>query len=207
MKTHPLFYVGCLKRYVDPQEITYPHQSNETDGDADCESSVVAEEATGKTDSFPASSDPHLATDLKSEEDSAQGAGLSLSNAPRSPNEVSAGCNPGDPSREHRAVPKSVARLDFRDPKSVASVDSRGSKPAVSKQRSVPASERQQGRQPRVGGRNRHCYRAPPALVDAGGNKRFLVWKDVSPPLREAEASDPRPVERIPEEFRLLGTS
>ena len=124
MKTHPVFYVGRLKRYVDPQEIPYPHRSNETDGDADRESSVVAEEATGKTDSFPASSDPHLATDLESEEDSAQGAGLSLSNAPRSPNEVSAGCNPGDSSREHRAVPKSVVRLDSRDPKSVARLDS-----------------------------------------------------------------------------------
>ena len=114
---------------------------------------------------------------MESEEDSAQGAGLSLSNAPRDPNEVSAGCNPGDPSREPRAVPKSVARLDSRYPKSVARLDSRGLKPAVSKQRSVPEIERQQGRQPRVGGRNRHSYRAPPALVDAGGNKRFLVGR------------------------------
>ena len=72
MKTHPLLYVGRLKRYVDPQEIpqeiTYPHRSNETDGDADRESSVVAEEATGNANSFPASNDPHLAKDLESEE-------------------------------------------------------------------------------------------------------------------------------------------
>ena len=46
IKTHPVFYVGLLKRYVDPEEITYPHRSNETDGDVDCESRVVADQAT-----------------------------------------------------------------------------------------------------------------------------------------------------------------
>ena len=28
MKTPPVYYVGRLKRFVDPQEITYPHESN-----------------------------------------------------------------------------------------------------------------------------------------------------------------------------------
>ena len=28
MKKHPVFYLGCLSRYVDPQEITYSHGSN-----------------------------------------------------------------------------------------------------------------------------------------------------------------------------------
>ena len=31
MKTHPVFYVGSLKRYVDPEEITYPHHPNTVD--------------------------------------------------------------------------------------------------------------------------------------------------------------------------------
>ena len=53
MKTHPVFYVGRLKQYVDPDEITYPHRSNETDGDVDCESSVFADQATGKVNDFP----------------------------------------------------------------------------------------------------------------------------------------------------------
>ena len=52
MKTHPVFYVGRLKRYVDPEEITYPHRSNETDGNVDCESSVVADQAMGKVNDF-----------------------------------------------------------------------------------------------------------------------------------------------------------
>ena len=53
MKTHPIFYVGRLKRYVDPEVITYPHQSNETDGDADCESSVATDQATRKPRGSP----------------------------------------------------------------------------------------------------------------------------------------------------------
>ena len=33
IKTHPVFYVGRLKRYVDPEEIQYPHRSNVIDDD------------------------------------------------------------------------------------------------------------------------------------------------------------------------------
>ena len=54
-------------------------------------------------------------------------------------------------------------------------LDSRDLSPASSAQRTQPAIENQQGRQPRVGGRNRHSYRAPPVLMDAEGNTRFLV--------------------------------
>ena len=31
MKTHPVFYVGRLKRYVDPCEATYPHPKVESE--------------------------------------------------------------------------------------------------------------------------------------------------------------------------------
>uniref|UniRef100_A0AAV1TGA9 Pol protein n=1 Tax=Peronospora matthiolae TaxID=2874970 RepID=A0AAV1TGA9_9STRA len=171
MKTHPVFYVGRLKRYVDPQEMTYPHLSNETDGDADCESSVVAEEATGKTDSFLASSDSHTAKveDSVIEEDSALGARLSAPVALASSRKPSGGHTPDGPSSSHHEDPKSVARLDFRD-----------QSPASSAQRFPPASELQQGRRPQIGGRNRHSYRAPPVSVDAAGNKRFLVGRLLS---------------------------
>ncbi|CAH0486214.1 unnamed protein product [Peronospora farinosa] len=60
MKTHPVFYVGRLKRlkrYVDPEEITYSHQSNETDGDVDCESSVVPDQTRKKPKGFPYTSE------------------------------------------------------------------------------------------------------------------------------------------------------
>ncbi|CAI5715548.1 unnamed protein product [Peronospora effusa] len=53
MKTHPVFYVGRLKRYVDPEDITYPHRSNETDGSVDCESSVATNQATRRPIGFP----------------------------------------------------------------------------------------------------------------------------------------------------------
>ena len=48
MKTHPVFYVGRLKRYVDTQGVTYSHQSNETDGDVYYDSSLVIDQAAGK---------------------------------------------------------------------------------------------------------------------------------------------------------------
>ena len=58
MKTHPVFYVGRLKRYVDPEEIKYPHRSNVADGDVDYESSVFAGEVTETTNSFSSTSAP-----------------------------------------------------------------------------------------------------------------------------------------------------
>ncbi|CAI5709110.1 unnamed protein product [Peronospora effusa] len=75
MKTHPIFYVGRLKRYVDPEEITYPHQYNENDGDVDCESSVAADQATGKVNEFPYTNE--AIEDLAIKEDSALNAGIS----------------------------------------------------------------------------------------------------------------------------------
>ena len=49
----------------------------------------------------------------------------------------------------------------------------------------------------------------PSGSTGAGGfgwKHTLPCWEDVYPPLCEAKASDPCPVERIPEEFRLLGT-
>ena len=158
IKTHSVFYVGRLKRYVDPQEITYPHRSNDTDGDTDCDSSVAADQATGKTKNYLYTSEG-LVEYLESVEDFALDAGSSSSVTPKCPNKASGG---------HTSMVLRLRILEFRhqsrDPKSVGS-----------EQRSQPASERQQGRQPREGGRNRRSYRATPALVDSDGYKRFLV--------------------------------
>ncbi|CAI5732571.1 unnamed protein product [Peronospora farinosa] len=113
MKTHPVFYVGRLKRYVGPEEITYPHRSNETDGDVDCESSVAADQATRKPRGSPYTNE--AIEDSAIEEDSALDAGISSPVALRCPNGSSGGHTPDGPSSSHRADPKSVARLDSRD--------------------------------------------------------------------------------------------
>ncbi|CAI5716742.1 unnamed protein product [Peronospora effusa] len=164
MKTHPVFYVGRLKRYVDPEEIAYPHRSNEIDSDVDCESSVAADQATRKPIGSPYTNE---AVEYSSfEKDSALDAGLSSPVALKCLNGSSGGHTPDGPSPSHRADPKSVVRID-----------SKYRAPASSSQRTQPAAEQQQGRKPRVGGRNRHSYRAPPVLVDAKRNTRFLVGR------------------------------
>ena len=100
------------------------------------------------------------------EEDSALDAGLSSPVALGCPNGSSGGHTPDGLSPSHHADPRSVARLDSRD-----------LSPAASAQRTQPATEQQQGWQPRVGGRNRHSYREPPALLEAEGSTRFLVGR------------------------------
>ena len=166
MKTHPVLYVGRLKRYTDPEEIQYPHRSNVTDGDVVYESSVVAGEATETANSFPLTSDYHLAMDLESEENSAFDAGLSSPASTTSPSKASGGHTSDGPSHSHRAAQKSVARLD-----------SRGRTPNVAKQHPLSASAQRQDTQPRKGWRNRCSYRVPQVLVDADENARFLVGK------------------------------
>ena len=187
MKTHPVFYVGRLKRYVDPQEITYPHQSNETDGDADCESSVVADQATVKPKGFPYTRP--TTEDSVIEEDSALDVGLSSPVAHVCPSGPSGGHTPDDPSYSRSVDPKSVARLDSTDPL-----------PLSSAQRSPPATERQQDRQPRIVGRNRRSYRAPP-VGERGREHALPCRKAVGPPVCEAKAPNPRPVEGLPDEL------
>ena len=59
MKTHPVFYVCRQKRYVDPNEVTYPHLVKETDSDADCESSVVRVRGAVKAKSYQTDSSLH----------------------------------------------------------------------------------------------------------------------------------------------------
>ncbi|CAI5710061.1 unnamed protein product [Peronospora effusa] len=130
MKTHPVFYMGRLKRYVDPEEITYPHPSNETDGDVDCESSVATDQATRKPRGSPCTNE--AIEDSAIEENSALDAGLSSPVALRCPNGSSGGHTPDGPSPSHRADPKSVARLDSLD-----------LSPASSAQRTQPATEQQ----------------------------------------------------------------
>ncbi|CAI5722198.1 unnamed protein product [Peronospora effusa] len=100
MKTHPVFYVGRLKRYVDPEEITYPHQSNETDDDVDCESSVAADKATRKPRGSPYTNE--AIEDLAIEEESALDAGLSSPVALGCPNGSSGGHTPDGPSPSSR---------------------------------------------------------------------------------------------------------
>ncbi|CAI5721788.1 unnamed protein product [Peronospora farinosa] len=128
--------------------ITYPHWSNETDGDVDYESSGAADQETRKPTGSPYTNE--AIEDSAIEEDSALDAGLSSPVALGCPNGSSGGHTPDGPSPSHRADPS----------------------PADS-----AATEQQQGRQPRVGGRNRHSYRAPPVLVDTEGNTRFLVGR------------------------------
>ena len=193
MKTHPVFYVGRLKRYVDPEEIQYPNRTKVSDCDVDCddESSDVRLGATGTANNCRTS---HVAEDLESEEDSAVDAGCSSQASPTSPSEVSGDHPPDDPSHAHRANQSSVARLD-----------SLSRKPNAPEQHSVSASEPRQGTQPRIVGRNRRSYRALLHLWMRVGTN-FSLLEVACPPLDKAEALSPCPVERITEEFRLLGT-
>ena len=161
MKTHPVFYVGRLKRYVDPNEVTYPHLVKETDGDADCESSVVRVRGTVKAKSYQTDSSLHE-QDLESEGHHASNADISALSFQRGRSESSGVHNPDEPSLGHQRDPRSVARLDPRDPQYVVQQH---------------ATERTKVRQPRLGGRDRRSYRAPPVLMDASGNQRFLVGK------------------------------
>ena len=161
MKTHPVFYVGRLKRYVDPNEVTYPHLAKETDGDADCESSVVRVRGTVKAKSYQTDSSLHE-QDSESEGHHASNADPSALSSRKGPSESSGVHNPDEPSLGHQRDPRSVVRLDSRDPQYVVQQH---------------ATERTKVRQPRLGGRDRRSYRAPPALMDAGGNQRFLVGR------------------------------
>ena len=88
MKTHPVFYVGRLKRYVDPNEVTYPHLVKETDGDADCESSVVRVRGTVKAKSYQTDSSLHE-QDLESEGHHASNADPSALFVQKGPSESS----------------------------------------------------------------------------------------------------------------------
>ncbi|CAI5721609.1 unnamed protein product [Peronospora farinosa] len=132
MKTHPVFYVSRLKRYIDPEEITYPHGSNDTAADVDCESSVAADQATRKPRGSPYTNE--AIEDSGIEEDSALDAGLSSPVALGCPNGSSGGHTPDGPLSSHRVDLSSVARLDSRD-----------LPPASSAQRTQPATEQQQG--------------------------------------------------------------
>ena len=105
-------------------------------------------------------------------------------NRSNSSRRFSAGHNPGDPLHDYRTNSKLVVRLDSRDQQSIDR-----------QQRSVSVTQRQQYRLPQIGDRNYRSYRAPPALLDAGGNKRFFIVMLLSPSLCKAEASDSCPVE------------
>ena len=76
MKTHPLFYVCRLKRYVHPQEITYPHGSNVSDHVDDHVTNNGAVEGRRRWDTI-SRRDPHPSSDLRTEEDCAPNARLS----------------------------------------------------------------------------------------------------------------------------------
>ena len=178
MKTHPVFYVGRLKRYIDPNEVKYP-QSEET-GD------TMRRKAK---DSLPTSGPYDDVVELENEGHHPSNPDPSPKLSHESPNDLSGVHNPDDPLNGLHGAPRSVARLDSRDRQSVV------------QQRLEPVYEQTKARQPRLGGRYRHSYRAPPTLVDAGENQRFLVGRLL------AGVSDPRPIKRLPEEFQLLGAN
>ncbi|CAI5710045.1 unnamed protein product [Peronospora effusa] len=81
--------------------------------DIDCESSVVADQTTGKVNNFPYTRPTTEYWVI--EEDSALDAGLSSPVARVCPNGSSDGVTPDDPSYSPSLDPKSVARLDSRD--------------------------------------------------------------------------------------------
>ena len=108
MKTHPVFYVGRLKRYIDPNEVKYP-QSEET-GDT---------MRRKEKDSLPTSDPYDDVVDLGNEGYRASNADLSLKLSHESPNDLSGAHNPDDPLNGLHGAPRSVARLDSRDPLSV----------------------------------------------------------------------------------------
>ena len=104
----------------------------------------------------------HQEQDLESEGHHASNADPSALFSREGPSESSGVHNPDEPSLGHQRDPRSVVRLDPRDPQYVVQQH---------------ATERTKVRQPRLGGRDRRSYRAPPALMDAGGNQRFLVGR------------------------------
>lgn len=175
MKTHPVFYVGCLKRYMDPQEITYPHRSNEADDDADHYSSVHAVEVTKGKDTLPTMRNPHSnlesAGDLPieaREEKVVLDVDQSVPSSPTYLRAASAGHTPGKQSRARRATPRSIGLSYPRRPTT-----------DYVQRRHAPAVERSKcGR--RIGVRAQHTYWAPPVLTDVAENQRLLVGRLVS---------------------------
>ena len=139
MKTHPVFYVGRPKRYVYPNEVTYPHLAKETYGDADCESSVVRVRGTVKAKSYQTDSSPHE-QDSESEKHHASNADPSTLSVRKGPSESSGVHNPDEPSLGHQRDPRSVVRLDSRDPQYVV------------QQRLTHATKWTKVKQPRLGG-------------------------------------------------------
>ena len=167
MKTHPVFYVGRLKRYVDPQEITYPHESNVRDRDVDHAMSHGATEGMVTESNSLQTNDPRLVVGLGSEVDSTLGAGPSAPSSPKYRSEASGGRNPAEISSVRRAKSRSVVKLDSRAPRS-----------DFQRQRHAPAFE--QSRVPRSSERSQRSCRSPPSLVDSEGNQRFLVGRLVA---------------------------
>ena len=169
MKTHPVFYVGRLKRYVDPEEITYPHHSNASDG-VDHASNGEDAEAKGKGKSNTSQQENPLcsARDLVNEEDCVVDARPSSQLVPKCRDDVSVGHNLDATSCGRLSTARSVSQLDSR----VQSRDLR-------QQRSAPASAKSK-RGPRKGVRSQNTYRAPPALTDAAGNQRLVVGRLVA---------------------------
>ena len=118
MLTHPVFYVCRLKRYVDPQEITYPHESNVRDCNVDHAMSHSAAEGVATESNSRQTNNPCLAVGLGSEVDSALDAGPLAPNAPKCRSGASGGRNPAEFSSGRRAKSMSVAKLDSRAPRS-----------------------------------------------------------------------------------------
>ena len=170
MKTHPVFYVGRLKRYVDPEEITYPHHPNASDG-VDHASNGDDAEVKGKGKSNNSQQEnppPCSARDLVNEEDCVVDARPSSQLVPKCRDDVSVGHNLDATSCGRLSTARSVSQLDSR----VQSRDLR-------QQRSAPASAKSK-RGPRKGVRSQNTYRAPPALTDAAGNQRLVVGRLVA---------------------------
>ena len=82
METHPIFYVGRSKRYVDSQEITYPDGSNVSNHVDDHGTNDGAVEGKASMGHYQPMSDPRPSSDLRREEDSAPNARLSSTFAP-----------------------------------------------------------------------------------------------------------------------------
>ena len=77
MKTPPVYYVGRLKRFVDPQEITYPHESNVSNHVDDHAMNDGAMEVAASMGHYQPMSDPRPFSDLLTEEDCSSNACLS----------------------------------------------------------------------------------------------------------------------------------
>ena len=81
-RRHPVFYVGRLKRYVDPRAITHPHESNVSDYVDDHASIDGAGEGTALMEHYQPMSDPRAFSDLRTEEDCASNTRLSSTISP-----------------------------------------------------------------------------------------------------------------------------